>query len=149
MTIGEICNRKVVVSQRNDSVLQAAKLMRQYHVGDVVVVEERNGYNVPVGIVTDRDIIVEITAPELDPKVITVEDFMASNLVTIREDSGISEAVQLMQKKGIRRLPVVDDKGGLVGIVTLDDLLVLLVDELNSLSRLVDREQKNEASSRP
>jgi CBS domain-containing protein len=74
---------------------------------------------------------------------------MATDLVTIQEDSDVFDAFHHMKNKGIRRLPVVDDKGGLVGIVTMDDLLLLLVDEINALSRLVDREQKNEASSRP
>src|SRR5690242_8806327 len=67
MPVGEICTREVVIVKRNDSVLEAAKLMRQHHVGDVVVIEERGGVRVPVGIVTDRDLVVEILAPQLDP----------------------------------------------------------------------------------
>ena len=74
MSGGEVCNRAVIVVQRNDTVLEAAKLMRQHHVGDVLVVEDRNGVRVPVGIVTDRDLVVEIMAPELDYMVITVGD---------------------------------------------------------------------------
>jgi len=148
MPIGEICNREVIIVQRDESVLQAAKLMRQHHVGDVVVVEERGGRRVPVGIVTDRDLVVEIIAPELDSTVITVGDITAMELATVKENNGVFEAIQYMRSKGVRRLPVVDDGGGLVGIVTLDDLLGLLADELGALARLVDREQKNELSSR-
>ena len=148
MPIGEICNREVIIVQRDDTVLQAAKLMRQHHVGDLLIVEERGGRRVPVGIVTDRDLVVEIIAPELDSTVITVGDIMVTKLATMKESNGVFEAIQYMRSKGIRRLPVVDDDGGLVGIVTLDDLLVLLADELGALARLVDREQKNEAGSR-
>jgi len=148
MPIGEICNREVVIVQREETVLQAAKLMRQHHVGNVVVVEEHSGRRVPIGIVTDRDLVVEIIAPELDPAVITVGDILVVELATVKESNGVFEAIQYMRNKGIRRLPVVDDDGGLAGIVTLDDMLVLLADELGALARLVEREQKNEMSSR-
>ncbi|MEO8418075.1 MAG: CBS domain-containing protein [Methylophilaceae bacterium] len=148
MSIGEICNREVIIVQRDDTVLQAAKLMRQHHVGDLLAVEERDGRRVPVGIVTDRDLVVEIIAPELDAAVITVGDIMVTKLATVKESSGVFEAIQYMRSKGIRRLPVVDDDGALVGIVTLDDLLVLLANELGALARLVEREQKNESSRR-
>lgn len=148
MPIGEICNREVIIVQRDETALQAAKLMRQHHVGDVLVVEDRGGKRMPIGIVTDRDLVVEIIAPELDSTVITVGDIMAEELATVQESNGVFEAIQYMRSKGVRRLPVVDDGGGLVGIVTLDDLLVLLAEELNALARLVTREQQKEASSR-
>jgi CBS domain-containing protein len=148
MPIGEICNREVIIVQRDDTVLQAAKLMRQHHVGDLLAVEERDGRRIPVGIVTDRDLVVEILAPGLDSTVITVGDIMVTKLATVKESSGIFEAFQYMRSKGIRRLPVVDDDGGLVGIVSLDDLLVLLANELGALGPLVEREEKNELSRR-
>src|SRR3990172_1617269 len=126
MPISEICNREVIVVQPNDTVLDAAKLMRQHHVGDVLVVEERNGVRVPVGIVTDRDLVVEIMAPELDQLAITVGDIMAPELAVAKANTGVFEAIQYMRAKGVRRLPVVDDRGGLLGILALDDLLELL-----------------------
>ncbi|MDP2693500.1 MAG: CBS domain-containing protein [Gallionella sp.] len=148
MPISEICNREVVVVQPNDTVLEAARLMRQHHVGDVLVVEDRGGVRTPVGIVTDRDLVVEIMAPELDQKVITVGDIMAPDLVTVKENTGVFEAIQYMRAKGVRRLPVVDGSGGLVGILTLDDLLELLAEELLALAKLVKHEQKKETMSR-
>lgn len=148
MPIGEICNREVVIVQPADSALDAAKLMRQNHVGDVLVVEDRGGKRVPVGIVTDRDLIMEIIAPELDPEVITVGDIMALEFSTVKESTGVFETIQHMRNRAVRRLPVVDDGGALVGIVTLDDLLVLLAEELNALARLVAREQQKEISTR-
>lgn len=148
MTISAICNREVITVQRDATVLYAAVLMRQYHVGDVVVVENRNKLCVPVGIVTDRDIVVELVATELDCNVITVGDIIISKLIVVKDSTGVFEAIQLMANKGVRRLPVVDDAGGLVGIITLDDLLLLLSKELAALNKLVAREQKNEATKR-
>jgi CBS domain-containing protein len=148
MTIGAICNREVITVQRDATVLHAAMLMRQYHVGDVVVIEAHQGQCLPVGIVTDRDVVIKLVATELDSNVITVGDIMESKLTIVKECSGVFEAIQTMTAKGIRRLPVVDDGGGLVGIITLDDLLLLLAKELSSLTKLVAREQKNEALKR-
>jgi CBS domain-containing protein len=148
MTIGTICNREVITVQRDASVLHAAMLMRQYHVGDVVVIEARNAQCVPVGIVTDRDVVIKLVATELDSAVITVGDIMEPKLTIVKEHSVVLEAIQVMIAKGVRRLPVVDDDGGLVGIVTLDDLLLLLAKEFSTLTKLVAREQKNEAIKR-
>lgn len=148
MTIGAICNSEVITVRRDATVLHAAVLMRQYHVGDVVVIEDHKGKSVPIGIMTDRDIVIELVATELDCKVITTGDIMAANLTVIKESAGIFEAIQLMTSKGIRRLPVVDGGGGLVGIITLDDLLLLLAKEFSALTKLVSREQKNEATKR-
>jgi CBS domain-containing protein len=148
MPISEICNRNVIIAKRDDTAMEAAKLMRQHHVGDIVVIEESNGVRIPVGIVTDRDLVVEIIAPELDYRVITVGDIMRPELVTVKENMGVYEAIQYMQAKGVRRLPVVDMNDGLVGILALDDLLELLSEEIFSLAKLVTHEQKKEAVSR-
>ncbi|WP_435626449.1 CBS domain-containing protein [Candidatus Ferrigenium straubiae] len=148
MPVGEICNREVVIVQAGQSALEAAQLMRQHHVGDLVVVEERGGFRVPVGIVTDRDLVVEIVAPGLDPSAITVGDIMVSDLATVTENIGVFEAIQYMRTRGVRRLPVVDGNGGLVGILAVDDLLELLADELLLLAKLVKREQKKEMANR-
>ena len=148
MTIGTICNREVITVQRDATVLHASVLMRQHHVGDVVVIENRKNKTVPIGIVTDRDIVVELVATELDCKVITVGDIIITKLIVVKDSANVFEAIQLMANKGVRRLPVVDEDGGLVGIITLDDLLLLLSKELATLNKLVTREQKNEATKR-
>lgn len=148
MAIGEVCNREVVVVGIDNTVLEAARLMRQHHVGNVLVVEERDGRRFPIGIVTDRDVVVEVVAPELDPKAITVGDIMASNLASVNEDTGVFEAIQYMRSRGVRRLPVVARDGGLAGIVTLDDLLALLAEELDAFAKLLKREQQKEANYR-
>jgi CBS domain-containing protein len=148
MPVGEICNRDVIILRREDTILTAAKLMRQHHVGDVVVVDERSGSRLPVGIVTDRDLVVEIMATELDQKVITVGDITIEELVTVKESLGVFEAIQYMRAKAVRRLPVVDEGGGLVGILTLDDLLQLLSEELAAIARLITSQQQKEARER-
>ncbi|HNA69510.1 MAG TPA: CBS domain-containing protein [Nitrosomonas sp.] len=144
MSIGGICNRKVVVMQREETIAEAAKLMRDQHVGSVLIVDEQDGKRVPVGIVTDRDLVVEVIAPELDADAITVGDIMMTGFAVVKEETGVFEAIQYMRTKGIRRLPVVDAEERLIGIVTLDDLLILLAEELDALAKLVAREQQNE-----
>lgn len=148
MPIGEICNRDTVVVKRDDTVLDAAKLMRQHHVGDVVVVEERDGVQIPVGIVTDRDLVVEIMATELDHTVITVGDIMEQELISVKESVGIFEAIQYMRSKTVRRLPIVDENGALVGILSLDDLLELLSEELLAIAKVVNYQRQKETRRR-
>ena len=149
MSVSEVCNRDVIIIQKDESALEAARLMRQHHAGDVVVVEEKGGLRKPVGIVTDRDLVVEIMATGLDPDVITVGDIMVPELVIVKESTGIFETIQYMRRKGVRRLPVIDDRGGLIGIVTLDDFLQLLSEEFSELAKLVSREIDKEIKQRP
>jgi CBS domain-containing protein len=148
MPIGEICNREVVIVQRDTSVQEAAQLMRQHHVGALVVVDEVSGKRKPVGMVTDRDLVVDVLAPQLDAAVITVGDIMLPELGSVAESSGVFEVIQFMRAKAVRRLPVVDGQGALIGIVALDDLLTLLAEELNDLAGLVSREQAKESHAR-
>ena len=148
MPISEICNREVVYAQRDNSTLEAAQLMRQHHVGDLVVVDENKGIKVPVGIITDRDLVVEIVATGLDPTAITVGDVMRPELAVVKEDAGLYESIQYMRSIGVRRLPVVNANGGLVGILTLDDMLELLAEEMTTLAKLVKHEHKKETINR-
>jgi CBS domain-containing protein len=148
MPISEICNREVVYTQRDNSTLEAAQLMRQHHVGDLVVVDDNKGIRVPVGIITDRDLVVEIMATGLDPTAITVGDVMTPEVAVVKEDTGLYESIQYMRAIGVRRLPVVNANGGLVGILTLDDMLELLAEEMTTLAKLVKHEHKKETINR-
>lgn len=148
MPVGEICNREVVIAERALAVAEAAQRMRQYHVGDLVVVEEREGGRVPVGIVTDRDIVVEVVAAGVDPGTLVVGDIMGPGVATVRESEGLFETLRYMRDQGVRRMPVVGADGTLVGILTLDDLLGLLAEELAELARLVSHERRREAATR-
>ena len=147
--IRELCTREVVVATRDTTVATAAKLMRHHHVGTIVVCDRVNGgKRIPVGIVTDRDIVIEVVAPELDVGAITVGDIMAPELITARETEGVLQALEIMRYKGVRRLPIVREDGHLVGIASIDDLLGVLAEELSDIAKIVSREQAQEATSR-
>ena len=148
MPIGELCNREVVFVTRTTLVIEAAQLMRRYHVGDLVVIDEVDGKRVPVGIVTDRDIVMEIVAKVLSPEGCTVEHIMAAPVVTVDENEGLIGTIQRMRSHGVRRMPVVDAEGGLVGIVSVDDLLDLFAGELADLAKVAPRQQGREVRSR-
>lgn len=148
MRVGEICNREVIVVEPGVAVREAAALMRQYHVGDLVVVEVRGEKRVPVGIVTDRDIAIEVTAMGVDPEAVKVGEVMGPGLVTVGEHDTVYDTLQRMRQHGVRRIPVVDARGGLAGIVSLADLLEFLAEELSYLSKVELREQAREARVR-
>ena len=148
MSVGELCNREVVIAEKTLPVTEAARLMRSRHVGDLVVVEDKGGHKHPVGIVTDRDIVVEVVAAGVNPDALKVGDIMGPEVATVRESEGLFEALRYMRNKGVRRMPVVDASGGLVGILTLDDLLSLLAEEMMELAKLVSRERQREAAAR-
>jgi CBS domain-containing protein len=122
--------------------------MREHHVGALVVVGERDGSRVPAGVVTDRDIVVAVVAKGLDADGVRVEELMSGELVTAQETDGVSECIARMRARGVRRMPVVDARGALVGIVTADDLLDLLAEELSGLARTIANEQRREAQVR-
>ena len=148
MSISEFCNREVVFATREMSLPEAARLMREYHVGALVVVDEVNGKRVPVGIVTDRDIVIEVISQSLDLDDFSVGDIMGPQLVSVQEKDGVFETIRLMRTKGIRRIPVVNQEGGLVGIISADDILDLLADEMAELAKVAPREQEREAKTR-
>lgn len=144
MSAGEICNRDVVVIEREGSLTDVVKLMREHHVGDVVVVDERDGQRVPVGILTDRDVVVEILAEEVDFNALAVGDVMSYPLLSVREDEEALDVLKRMRAEGVRRVPVVNLAGGLIGILTADDLIELMAEQLSDLSALIAKEQQRE-----
>lgn len=144
----QMCNIEVVVATREMTVADAAKLMRQRHVGSLVVTDADDGGKRPVGILTDRDMVMEVLALDGDPYAATVGDVMVADLATVRDDQDVREALELMRYKGVRRLPVVDARGYLVGILTADDLARLLADHMATLAGISPREQSREAAQR-
>jgi predicted transcriptional regulator len=145
MPVGEICNRDVIITGRNTTVEEAARLMRQHHVGTLVITDTVDGRNIPVGIVTDRDITVSVVGTNIDAGVFTVGDLVTDELVTVNEGQGIFECIHEMRTHGVRRMPVVDCDRGLVGILSVDDVIELLAEEMGELARLISNEQAREA----
>ena len=144
MNAGEICNREVVIAARDTGLIEAARLMREHHVGSLVVVIERDGKRVPVGILTDRDIVVAVVAKGLDARTLTVGDAMSAGLYVVREQDGLAEVLRAMREHGVRRMPVVTANGALAGIIAIDDLLELVAEELGDFVRTVGRERLRE-----
>jgi CBS domain-containing protein len=149
MTVGDICKRNVVVAPPSETIVDAAKRMRMTHVGDLVVVETRNGRHVPLAIITDRDIVISVVAGDPDHiNYLLVRDVMSTDLVTAQEEDTIEASLQKMHEHGVRRLPIVDATGALVGILTLDDVLQYLTGQQSELVALVAREQQHERQFR-
>ena len=146
MTAGELCNRTVYIIRANESVLEAARLMRKYHVGCLVVVEERDGDRVPIALVTDRDLVVKgmAEAPDGLPSM-QVSQVMSEGLVTARDDERMYDVRKKMRARGVRRIPVVDAENRLQGIIAFDDMVDWMSQELTDLAQLVSREQKHES----
>lgn len=147
MAIGELCSREVIVIYRKDSVADAARLMREHHVGSLVVIEPADG-RLPVGMFTDRDIAVGVVALGLDAEKTLVEAVMRPGIVSLRESDGVGRAVALMRDQGVRRLPVVDASGRLVGLLAADDLLDVLAGEMSDLAVMASRGMTREARER-
>ena len=119
--------------------------MRERHVGDLVVVEEVDGENEPVGVVTDRDLVLEVFAQDINSaKSLRISDVMTCELVTAHQGEDASSVLQKMRTHGVRRVPVVNDQGLLEGIITYDDLLEWFVEELGGLVAVVCNQQKVE-----
>jgi CBS domain-containing protein len=148
MCIGKFCNRDVVCVTRESTVAEAAVLMRRRHVGDVIVVDETSRGRKPIGIVTDRDIVVEVVCAALDPKLVMVGDLLTRPLVTVDEHTAYADTVHLMATAGVRRMPVVNEAGVLIGVITLDDLFHQLAVPFAELSDLATRERRHEAMTR-
>jgi len=148
MNAGELCNRDVVFVYRDTRLVEAARLMRERHVGSLVAVVERHGERVPVGILTDRDIVIAVVARELDPRALTVGDVMSGELVMVREQDSLADALRMMRERGVRRVPVITHKGALAGLLTLDDLLGLAAEEFGAFAGAIRRERSRETAVR-
>ncbi len=148
MPITEYCNPDVVCCEANASIAEVAVLMRKHHIGDVVVIGGPEQGRAPIGIVTDRDIVVEAVAPQVDLNMLTAGDIMTTPLATIRTDAGLMETLGYMERLKVRRLPVVRADGSLFGIVTADDVIGLLVNELSTITGVLVKQPAAEAHIR-
>lgn len=136
MTVADIMTEKVGYLFKEATLVEAAEMMRTARIGSIVVVEKGDEKLLPVGIVTDRDIVVEVVAEKVETRRLTVEDVMSRDIVTIPKRASVFSAVQIMERDGVRRLPVVDEKGELCGIVSADDIAGHLAVAIHSLSKV-------------
>lgn len=128
--LGKICTKPVITASAQMTVDQAARAMRSRNVGALVVVNAGR----PVGMLTDRDVVVEVVAKGMDPDTVRVGDVMRRRPITIREDLGIFDAARVFARTGVRRLPVVTKSGVLVGVIAVDDLIMLLGNEMGHMA---------------
>jgi CBS domain-containing protein len=149
LAVNLICSPNVATVAATEDVAKAAALMRAQHVGDLVVVESRNNATVPIGILTDRDIVVGVIAKRIAPDAVTVRDAMTRNPLTVREDASVEFALREMRRYGVRRAPVVRANGDLVGMITIDDVIQHLAVQMSRLADLIRLEQDAELRARP
>jgi CBS domain-containing protein len=143
MEVGTLCQRLVFTIRRSDEVTRAAQLMREKHVGYLVVVE-LDPLARPVGVLTDRDIVVGVVAREVDPKALRVGDIMTVNIITARESDSVEAALQKMREFGVRRLPIINDRGELVGILAMDDVLKVIAGNAQQVLNVIRNERQIE-----
>lgn len=149
MTIATICRREVITINSGGSLREAANLMREHHVGALVVTAESAGHEQVVGVITDRDIAIEILARNLDPADVKVGQLASRQLAAVPLTAGIAEAVALMREAGVRRLLVTEPDGRLAGFVSADDLLEALAGQLGVLAGALRSGIAREGTERP
>jgi CBS domain-containing protein len=148
-TAGDLCTRQVVVAPPSLSVDEAARVMRERHVGCIVVVEQGDGGRLPIGILTDRDIVLAVVAKDADAKTLRIGDVMTATVASVRESDTLYDVLSIMRSRGVRRVPVTGPHGVLAGILTMDDVLNALAGQLQALGMVVGRERRQEFSVRP
>ncbi len=144
MAIRDICEKNVLTVPKDTSITEAAKLMKKHNVGNVVIVENNtNIKNHPIGILTDRDIVLKIVADEENANQISVADAITNEPFLLKGHQSINEALEMMCAKAVRRAPIVDNYDQVIGIVSTDDLLILMAEELSTLAKLIHKQTAN------
>jgi CBS domain-containing protein len=146
-TLATLASTVMAVVEPDTPALTVAQLMRKCHVGAMVVVDSAVGGR-PVGIVTDRDLVLELMAEGLDPAVFTAGDVMTVDLVIASPEMDCAQAVQLMKQRGVRRLIVADEQNRLVGLVSMQDVLASMTQEFTDLINALERAHERETQER-
>jgi CBS domain-containing protein len=151
MNIGSLCRREVVTVDAGEGLTQAARLMRQRHVGYLVVVESNSASTdlKVTGVLTDRDIVTAVVAKEADARTLKVADVMTRNPLLANESGSIEATLRHMSEVGVRRVPVVGARDQLTGILSLDDLLDSMAGLLGNVAGAIRNEQRSERTARP
>ncbi len=148
MLLRDICTPDVACCSGQTTVLEAARLMRHRHVGDLVVVTDVEDERTPLGVVTDRDLVLEVLGNGLDPATTKVATLLNRPVVLASETEDTTLVLERMRAHGVRRVPVVDGQGFVVGILTLNDLLQQLVTDASGLLEIMAKGRSREQHSR-
>ena len=148
MKVGEYCKRAVVAINGKADAAAAAQLMRNEHVGFLIVYRDGDELQRPVGVLTDRDLVLAVMARDVDAHAVTVEDVMTPQPLIADENDALSDLLQAMRMAGIRRVPVVDVRGALVGIIATDDALDIITSLMCDITGSIKHEQRQEWRAR-
>lgn len=147
MSIMSICQTDVITVDKRSTLKHVSEVMQEKHVGSIIVTEGFNGKKIPAGIITDRDIALALgSSPR--PQEIRVEQIMQSQPITVKTSEGIYETIVKMRENGIKRMPVVLEDGSLFGIISADDMLTLMGEEINNLSKIPEVQVSHERGVR-
>ncbi len=149
LSAGDLCTRTVVVAHRDLALNEAARLMREQHVGCLIVVDEWPEGRKPVGLITDRDIVTAVIAKDIDLRTLRVGDVMSGSPVIATEGESLLDTLAAMRRPGVRRVPVVDARGVLQGVLALDDVIETLGEQLSMLVQVLNAARQREPQRRP
>jgi CBS domain-containing protein len=135
MSLESLCRREIICVRTSDKVIDATRLMEEKN---VVVSEDK-----PVGIMTDRDVMIRLVNKGLDPEKTSVSDIMSVEIITLNQNTGLYDALEQIKesKSSVRRFPIVDENGSIKGIITLDDVVYLLGKEMSDVSSIIETER--------
>ena len=148
MKVGEYCNKCVVAIASSADAADAAKVMRTHHVGFLVVHREGDVLRKPIGVLTDRDLVLGVMARDVDPYAVTVDDIMSRQPLTANEGDQLNDLLQGLRLAGFRRAPVVDARGALTGIMTIDDAIEVITGLMCDVAGSIKSEQRQERRRR-
>lgn len=148
MKVGEYCRRAVIAIDTTADGVDAAQLMREQHVGFLVVYRKGDELRTPIGVLTDRDLVLAVMARDVSPRSVTVQDVMTRQPLVANESDELSDMLQAMRLAGVRRLPVVNERGALAGIMAIDDTLPIIAGLMCDIAGSIKSEQHQEWRAR-
>jgi len=148
MKIGDVCRRGAISIANTEGVADAARVMREHHVGFLIVYQSGDELRRPIGVVTDRDLVVGVMAKQVDPETLKVDDVMTRQPLVANEAEDLSDLLQAMRMAGVRRVPVVDVRGALSGIIAIDDVFDVITSFMCDITGSIKHQQRMERRAR-
>ena len=148
MKVGEVCRRGAISIANTEGITEAARVMREHHVGFLIVHQLGDDLRRPIGVLTDRDIVVEVLAKRVDPEALKVDDLMTRKPLVATDGEDLGEVLQAMRMAGVRRVPVVDVRGALIGVIAIDDAFDIITTFMCDIAGSIKSEQRVERHAR-